>query len=80
MLHAVSASQLQSYVHLTAKTIDHLTSDTSSSPLSPEELKSHLALVDRIDRRLYFDRSHLLTFRFASRKDGQAWALFDRYR
>jgi hypothetical protein len=34
-------------------TCDHLTSNRSSCPLNPEELKNHLSLIERINRRLY---------------------------
>ncbi|KAG8216853.1 hypothetical protein J3R82DRAFT_7116 [Butyriboletus roseoflavus] len=39
-------------------TCDHLTSNTSASPLNPEELKSHLSLIDRIDPEKTDKRTH----------------------
>ncbi|KAG8216854.1 hypothetical protein J3R82DRAFT_7117 [Butyriboletus roseoflavus] len=39
-------------------TCAHLTSNTSASPLNPEELKSHLSLIDRIDPKKTDKRAH----------------------
>ena len=79
MPHVASTSTLESYVNLIVGTSDHLTSDTSTCPLSVEELKNHLAVVDRIDRRLYI-QTHAPTYSLFSGKDGQTRALRSHYR
>ena len=71
MPHAVSSTRLLLCVHLVIRTIDHLTSQKSSCPLNPEELKNHLSLIERIDRKLHVQwcRSTYLSFTQPKRQE-----------